>query len=162
MTKKGPLQAQKLDSATVSAQCKGMKIRLLDFFRLSDCIDRNRQECIYSNIPNSFSNNIMILNFNFQYSKFLFLTERRWGWVQIVVFDSFVWHLQWCLTVSDCIAVIFNVSPCILLFHHLQMAGRTDGNPNLINYNRNILDQQGLTGKLGTNPWLDGLHADFI
>ena len=63
----------------------------------------------------------MILNFNFQYSKFLFLTERRWRWVQIVVFDSFVWRLQWCLTVL--------LSPCILLLLHLQMAGRTDGNP---------------------------------
>ena len=31
MTKKGPLHAQKLDSATVSALCKGMKIGLLDF-----------------------------------------------------------------------------------------------------------------------------------
>ena len=79
--------------------------KVLAFFWLNDWIDRNA----YSNIPNSFSNNIMILNFNFQYSKFLFSTERRWRWVQIVVFDSFVWELGWCLTVFDCTGVIFNV-----------------------------------------------------
>ena len=69
-------------------------------------------------------------------------------------FDFFVWRLQWCLTVFDCSALIFNMSPCILLFLHLQMAGRTDGNPNLINYKRNILDQHGMAWQPELEPTL--------
>lgn len=63
-----------------------------------------------------------------------------------------VWQ---CLTVL----VLYSMSPCILLFLHLQMVGRTDGNPNLINYNRNILDQRGLTR--GTSLNLIGFNRAF-
>ena len=61
----------------------------------------------------------------------------------------------------DCIGVIVNVSPCILLFLHLQMVGRTDGNPNLINYNRNILDPGWLDNQSRNIPLLDRLHLDY-